>query len=1561
MDGDGDQDLIICNGAGNVAWRENIGNAVFTAPQFISKNLTNSDRSIGCDIDGDGNLDVLVSCMYSNKVVWFRNNGDSTFGPEQLISNTQGGVVDILSFDVDGDGDLDVASAAKNNNKITVFSNNGNGQFSSGFNMPPSVYSPNSISASDVDNDGDADIVAAIDGNNVVWYPNLGNGTYDTVVVVSDSLMGVFTVSTGDMDGDGFFDIVSASYSKNTVVWYKNLGGGIFSGEQLIANGQNQVKQVITIDFDNDGDLDVISSSLIDSIVVWFENDGNGVFANEQIIFQGFADVVSLCVNDFNNDDQLDICVTGQNSNGRNSIISINQGGGLFSSPEELYNTIDGVTSVFTTDLNEDGLKDILATSNRDDKVGWYKNLGNGKWGKQRIINEVVDNPESICAADLDGDGDFDIVSGSKDGNIYWYENFGEDSIGNPNLLTSNAPWLGNVHTADLDGDQDEDILFATSDNDYIAWFENLGGGIFSTEQIIVSFNAPGHVWTADLDGDLDLDVICSVGGSINAVNWVENLGEGNFGPLQNIQATVDFLKVTKAGDFDGDGDTDIVTISALDDKLAWYENLGGGNFGPQIVLSLQADYSRSMDIKDIDGDGDLDIAVASDYNHNAFWIENLGGGNFSSEQLIGENMYGCRFIVIDDVDGDGDQDAVIGVWGSSVNDKEDAVLVFVNQDLSPLQARGKVFFDANQNGLMDPQEQGLGFNPIVVNPNSTFAYTYSNGNYFVNFPTGIDTFFVLQPDISANWMITSDSVSYTLEVDPNFIFTDSLDFGMHPTTLIDSIHTELVSGFPRCNDTISFTISLNNYGTTLPSGIIHLILADSLTFVNSTFIPDSIIGQNIYWHYDSIFFFSNNLFGIEISTGSFLSIGSPQESHVISTVIDGLSNITYTDSTSLVANIVCSYDPNDKISDPVGVDSLGFIDPSTNYIDYTIRFQNTGNDTAMVVRIEDQLDQNLNWYSINVLAYSHDVHMDYYPEGRIKFTFDDIYLPDSSTNFLGSQGFVKYRIHLDSNLVVGTNLYNSAKIFFDANPEVLTNTKILTLYDCDPSLNNIHDTVVLCEGEVLSITDIVSTTQFTWVINGITSGLGHELNWAADTSGVFQLSINKSNDFCSFDNTITLNIKPRSFVEVQNQIAICPSDSITIFGQIQSISGIYTNTLINIWGCDSIISQELLVHPIIPIQDLGKVHICYGDSAQVFGNFTNISGVYYDTLSSIFGCDSIISQELLVHPIIPIQDLGEVHICYGDSVQVFGNFTNIPGVYYDTLSSIFGCDSIIKQSISTQNHLATTNLPLVTICDGDSMEIFGTYRTSSGVYTDSLQTPSGCDSIIYQELIVIPSIPITNLGITSICSHDSLLIFNNYTSTAGMYYDTLQSSNGCDSIQMITIQIYPEVNVTFGDISNDTICINAQLIELSGGTPTGGSYSGNGVYSAEFDPNIAGLGTHLLSYTYTDSNNCKNTALTEIVVVGCAEVEQINWNIITVYPNPTNEELFINLGNDIPKINSIEVINVLGVKVVGVYEFNSKLIISLPVKDLSEGTYFINIKDINEVIRFRTMITIKH
>jgi uncharacterized repeat protein (TIGR01451 family) len=134
------------------------------------------------------------------------------------------------------------------------------------------------------------------------------------------------------------------------------------------------------------------------------------------------------------------------------------------------------------------------------------------------------------------------------------------------------------------------------------------------------------------------------------------------------------------------------------------------------------------------------------------------------------------------------------------------------------------------------------------------------------------------------------------------------------------------------------------------------------------------------------------------------------------------------------------SFDPNDKQAQPEGYGAQHIVWPGTP-LEYKIRFQNTGNDTAFLVVIRDTLSADLDPSTISLLSSSHPYRFDLLNSRILQFTFDNIKLPDSSANAAGSQGFLDFLIRPRRDLPLGSKVGNRAAIYFDYNKPVMTNT----------------------------------------------------------------------------------------------------------------------------------------------------------------------------------------------------------------------------------------------------------------------------------------------------------------------------------------------------------------------------------------------------------------------------------------------------------------------------------------------------------------------------------------
>ena len=167
-------------------------------------------------------------------------------------------------------------------------------------------------------------------------------------------------------------------------------------------------------------------------------------------------------------------------------------------------------------------------------------------------------------------------------------------------------------------------------------------------------------------------------------------------------------------------------------------------------------------------------------------------------------------------------------------------------------------------------------------------------------------------------------------------------------------------------------------------------------------------------------------------------NIGDTLSSVAVITPVAG--DLTPANNTSIIRQVVIgSFDPNDKTENFSGRISQQQVS-SAFYINYLIRFQNTGNDTAFNIVVRDTLDTKLDWNSLQMVAASHPYQLQINSQNILAWSFNNIKLVDSVRNEPGSHGFIAYRIKPKANLNMGDTIKNTASIYFDFNLPVSTN-----------------------------------------------------------------------------------------------------------------------------------------------------------------------------------------------------------------------------------------------------------------------------------------------------------------------------------------------------------------------------------------------------------------------------------------------------------------------------------------------------------------------------------------
>lgn len=346
---------------------------------------------------------------------------------------------------------------------------------------------------------------------------------------------------------------------------------------------------------------------------------------------------------------------------------------GEFGPPTTIVTLTAGPSAIVSTDLDGDGDADVALSESVAGIIQWHANLdGLGSFGLPQTVDGQANSPTSLASADIDGDGDKDLVcSLLGDGQIAWYENSdGSGTFGPPRIAVSVANGPASVEPADLDGDGDLDVAFAMRTANKLAWSPNTNGlGTFGGKQIITTLTQdPRSIHAADLDADGDLDLLSASYDDWRTVSWQNIDGLGNFTAWKALDLGAPNPRLVDTADIDGDGDLDAVSLFSSG-QIAYYINTDGlGDFGARRVINpASAVNVGRFEPCDLDGDGDIDVVAtrSSSVGGGVEWYENLQNtGVFAGAQVISSALAFGGALDVADLDGDGDIDPVIGSSG---------------------------------------------------------------------------------------------------------------------------------------------------------------------------------------------------------------------------------------------------------------------------------------------------------------------------------------------------------------------------------------------------------------------------------------------------------------------------------------------------------------------------------------------------------------------------------------------------------------------------------------------------------------------------------------------------------------------------------------------------------------------------------------------------------------------------------------------------------------------------------------------------------------------------------
>jgi PKD repeat protein len=542
-------------------------------------------------------------------------------------------------------------------------------------------------------------------------------------------------------------------------------------------------------------------------------------------------------------------------------------------------------------------------------------------------------------------------------------------------------------------------------------------------------------------------------------------------------------------------------------------------------------------------------------------------------------------------------------------------------------------------------------------------------------------------------------------------------------------------------------------------------------------------------------------------------------------------------------------------------------------------------------------------------------------------------------------------------------------------NPTESDNGRFYINRNCSTPFASFHvPTKEICAGESIGFVDQSenSPTNFKWSFgDGDSSNLQNPTH-VYNTAGTYNIRLDVSN--ASGVDSRTINqlvvVRPNPSLVVSADTSICEGESANLF-----VSGADSYT----WDNGLAAQTSHMVSP------------TFSTSYQVTGELN--------------ACTSVENISVIVNTIPSLTTSGSGTICEGESIILSasgatsfdwdnglgsGDTHNVQPTstqIYTVTGTTQGCSSTeTVQVVVKASPILLTNSD-VTICDGEDALISAsgadTYVWDNGIGSGNTHTVQPITTTIYRVIgtsngcskedsvqVIVGQTPVLGTsGDASICEGESTNLTvsgaNDYFWDNGLgtgdthsvspssttAYSVTGNIAGCTSSDAVTVTVLTLPIVDLANFEEDSVCMTGNLISLPVGTPTGGIYNGNGVVGAEFSPNSAGTGTHIISYTYLDSEGCENLDETMIFVSECLGVIDNNQVVFNIYPNPTSD--FIIIERETPS-NYVDVL-ITDSKGNVVYKARaSEFPMQVEVSDWARGSYFVHFSDSesNKVIK---------
>jgi len=1066
------------------------------------------------DYDEDGDADYVL------KEVRYENLGDGTFGPSMpnpdfmtypdpdiFFTNV------IYEGDMDMDGDIDLLSYNIFGEPLLVHENIDNEYFLDGIELADNdVLSGNlkGIRLLDLDGDTDEDILMIV-ASGMVWFRNNGGLQFEAGIILYEGSFRPTSFDIDDANSDGFPDvlldlgqIVAGSLEGQTLLFSGSTSGLTLA--RTVSNSDNY-RVSSFIDYDEIGVKDIIQSN--DNFLQIIRlTDFDDTFPLTKLVTGDFDDFGNYLVDDVDSDGDEDIITYGGTAlkyylkdeddiDGLcpyEDVIILNNDqlekyrdrfGFCTELPQSLFvggtsgwsdignlsalNSITKIKGNVTLKYLLGSIGNFSELSNLD-SIGGSLRLDivkpNGLQGFRNIktiggsliINNMISGIQNlddfINLEHIGGGIGISFTDLQNIDRIFVSNKVGGDvSLSNLSAL-EDVSFFEQIDTISGNLEIKECTIYDLGSLRNLDYFTGLNIRVPSCTKIelnpkVDSLAGDFAVSISNVGSFVQTNQLKYIGGdfslySQNGGDWndLESTGGGLFGGFENAAPTA-FNNLRSIGESFG------IRISENDDYSNFQnlEKVGNSFFISGFVKSLDG-------LQSLDSIGNNFQSSGSD---NLVDISHLADDLFVGETwalVNNQNLNVCDIPALcNHIEA-----------GREVDIRQNASLCDDISDIKCIgtSVTGFAYFDFNQDGIRDEAtEAPLSNVSFHFNGDTDSLITSSNG-FYQRFLLEGQAF-----DVSAlpldSWEFTTDN-SFSID---SFIpgqSIDMFDVGFYPIEESTGFSSSLTTSLFLCDRPFDFNASLSNTGTDISTGYLKIIYSEELELSSdfTTFTSHNTDTRTIIIDFENWYPFFSELYKIPFIAPS----ADELDNEVILITIqmidvdeNNVETIVHEDYMNLV--LLCAYDPNDKLVSSTDKSGNIRIMEQDDELIYTIRFQNTGNFYAEDVRITDVVSEELDLSTFTYLSSSHDVDITM-REREVTFMFEDIFLIDSTANFLESQGYVSFSIK-PYVIVLNDEFENQANIYFDFNDPIITNIAESKVYDPSVAVSE-----VLTKDEIL-------------------------------------------------------------------------------------------------------------------------------------------------------------------------------------------------------------------------------------------------------------------------------------------------------------------------------------------------------------------------------------------------------------------------------------------------------------------------------------------------------------